>query len=91
MCSQHGFGAPSACLATLSIILFLFPILHNPHAQEKHSDPLHPECAPWLSTSVPLESHFPTTFNALVSSTQTSKSCLFTKAHLDATLDKRAA
>ena len=65
MCSQRGFGAPSPCLATLSIVLFLFPILHDPRAQEKHSDLLHPVCAPWLSTSVPPESHFPTAFNAL--------------------------
>lgn len=65
MCLQCGFGAPSPCLTTLSSVLFLFPILHDLHAQEKPSDPLHPVCAPWLSTSVPPESHFSTAFNAL--------------------------
>lgn len=91
MCSQCGFGAPSPCLTTLSSVLFLFPILHDLHAQENPVT----HCIPYVPPGSPPLCHLNHIFQLLlmlsVSSTQTSKGCLFIKAHLDATLDKRAA
>lgn len=87
MCSQCGFE-PFTLSCRPSPVFFLFPILHDPHAEE--NTVIH--CIPYVPPGSPPLCHLNHIFHPClmpsVSSTQTSKSCLFIKAHLDATCIK---